>query len=233
VGAKPLHDTLVTGAARAGQPLPGESNPPIFNSIQVITRAGGVVASYDKHHLVPFGEYLPGVFDDLIRSVGLTQFVAVPGGFTAAPVRRTLVVPGLPPVAATICYEAIFPGAVLPHAAESAARRPRLILNVTNDAWFGMTPGPHQHLAQARLRAVEEGLPLIRAANNGVSAVIDPYGRITGQLALGTDGVLDAGLPQAISPTTFSRVGHAPAWAGILLFLIAPGVARVRRRRAG
>ena len=106
----------------------------------------------------------------------------------------TLAVPGLPPVAATICYEAIFPGEILPD-----GPRPDLILNVTNDAWFGQTPGPYQHFAQARLRAVEEGLPLVRAANTGISAVVDPYGRIVEHLPLGVEGVLDSTLPVAES----------------------------------
>ncbi len=228
-GFLPPHVTLLTGAARAGAMLPGETNPPIYNSIHVITRAGGVTASHDKHHLVPFGEYLPDPFDALIRGVGLSTFVAIPGGFTAAPSRRVFTVPGLPPVAGTVCYEAIFPGAVMPQGPDDAPR-PRLILNVTNDAWFGMTPGPWQHLAQARLRTIEEGVPLVRAANNGVSAVIDPYGRVVASLPLGVDGVLDAGLPQALGPTTFSRIGNAAALLGLLLCLLG---AVFGRRRAG
>lgn len=228
MSALPPNVTLVTGAARAGVQLPGEGVPPIFNAIHVITREGGVVASYDKHHLVPFGEYLPAPFDDALRALGLKEFVAVPGGFTAAGSRRGLAVPGLPPVAATICYEAIFPGEVMPQEGDGA--RPGLILNVTNDAWFGLTPGPHQHLRQARLRAIEEGVPLVRAANNGVSAVIDAHGRTISSLSLGVDGVLDAGLPQAIGPTTFSRVGHAPAWVALVLAL---GIGALLRRRTG
>ncbi len=220
--------TLITGAARAGSILPGEANPPIHNSIHVITRAGGVVASYDKHHLVPFGEYLPAPFEALIRGVGLSEFVAIPGGFTPAPARRPLSIPGLPPVAGSVCYEAIFPGHVMP---EGDGERPRLILNVTNDAWFGITPGPWQHLAQARLRAVEEGVPLVRAANNGVSAVVDPYGRMVASLPLGADGVLDAGLPVALGPTTFSRIGSWPAIAGMMLCLLGAMAARRRRHR--
>lgn len=229
MSALPPHVTLVTGAARAGVQLPGEGRPPIYNAIHVITREGGVLASYDKSHLVPFGEYLPAPFEGALRLLGLKEFVAVPGGFAAAAARRPLEVPGLPPVAATICYEAIFPGEVLP---EGEGPRPGLILNVTNDAWFGITPGPHQHVRQARLRAIEEGLPLVRAANNGVSAVIDPYGRTLAQLPLGTEGVLDSGLPQPIGLTTFSRVGHAPAWAGIFLALAFGLTLRWRGRAA-
>jgi apolipoprotein N-acyltransferase len=223
----PPHVTLITGAARAGAVLPGEGRPPIYNSILVMTREGGVSGFYDKHHLVPFGEYLPAPFEAALRFVGLREFIAVPGGFSAAAERRLLQVRGLPPVAASICYEAIFPGAVRPHREEI---RPGLLLNVTNDAWFGLTPGPHQHFAQARLRAIEEGLPLVRAANNGVSAVVDPYGRMIASLDLGLDGVLDAGLPQSIDLTTFSRVGQAFGWSAVIVLLA--GALLLRRRSA-
>ena len=116
--------------------------------------------------------------------------------------------PGLPPVAPLICYEAIFPGRSVP-----PGTRPGLLLNVTNDAWFGITPGPYQHFAQARLRAVEQGLPLVRAANTGISAVVDPYGRIVASLPLGVEGVLDSKLPEAIEPTLFSRMG---SWLSLI-----------------
>jgi apolipoprotein N-acyltransferase len=132
-------------------------------------------------------------------------------------------VPGLPPVAATICYEAIFPDAVL-----NGGPRPDAILNVTNDAWFGQTPGPYQHLAQARLRAVEEALPLVRAANTGISAVIDPYGRIVASLPLGSEGVLDANLPLPVRPPPSRGYWQSVLIAtlvGIFLLLV------VRRRR--
>ncbi|MCU0884286.1 MAG: apolipoprotein N-acyltransferase [Beijerinckiaceae bacterium] len=231
--ALPRGVTLITGAARAGASLPGESQPPIFNAIQVITREGGIVASYDKHHLVPFGEYLPSVFERLMHGLGLTAFVAIPGGFTASAGRTVLDVPGLPPVAASICYEAIFPGEVLPQGGASgtvAARRPQVLLNVTNDAWFGRTPGPYQHASQARLRAIEEGMPMVRAANNGVSSVVDAYGRVVASLPLGTDGVLDTGLPRAIGPTTFSRVGNLPAGALMFVCVLLAVAGRLRRR---
>jgi apolipoprotein N-acyltransferase len=228
--ALPPNVTLVTGAARAGAVLPGEAQPPIYNSIQVITRTGGIVAAYDKRHLVPFGEYLPAPFQSLLHCLGLTAFVAIPGGFTAATARATLEIPGLPPVVASICYEAIFPGAVMPEAGGDALAAPRLMLNVTNDAWFGMTPGPYQHAQQARLRTIEEGLPMIRAANNGISSVVDAYGRVIGSLPLGIDGVLDTGLPVAIGPTTFSRVGNLIAGLMIGFCLAVAAAARVRRR---
>lgn len=190
--ALPPGTLLVTGAARADEPLPGERLH-FYNSILMIGQDGFVGGRYDKLHLVPFGEYLPGPVDGLLRTLGLKQFVAVPGGFTPGEGEEPLplAVPGLPPVAPSICYEAIFPGAVASH-----RERPGLLLNVTNDGWFGDTPGPRQHFAQARLRAVEEGIPLVRAANTGISAVVDPYGRVTGMLSVGTEGVLDRNLPR-------------------------------------
>jgi apolipoprotein N-acyltransferase len=207
--------TLITGAARMDDPLPGETVGRFYNAIQVVTDDGTIAGTYDKVHLVPFGEYLPGSLSEFIRAVGLHQFVHIPGGFEPAEIRRSLAVRGLPPLAATICYEAIFPGEILPD-----GPRPSLILNVTNDAWFGNTPGPHQHFAQARLRAVEEGLPLVRAANTGISAVIDPYGRILASLPLGIEGVLDAPLPVAISPSVYKDHGSM-IFAIMALFCLA------------
>ncbi|WP_375456106.1 apolipoprotein N-acyltransferase [uncultured Methylobacterium sp.] len=201
---------LITGAARAEEPLPGERLR-FFNAILAIEPGGRIADSYDKVHLVPFGEYLPAPLDAGLRTLGLRQFVAVPGGFSAGSLagQRILTVPGLPPVAATICYEAIFPGAILP--AGAGGEPPGLILNVTNDAWFGDTPGPRQHLAQARLRAVEEGLPLVRDANTGISAVIDPHGRVTARLPLEREAVLDADLPAPIlGGTLYHRAGDGP-----------------------
>jgi apolipoprotein N-acyltransferase len=185
---------LITGAARMDEPLPGEAVGKFYNSIQVIDDRGTILGAYDKVHLVPFGEYVPTFLDTLIRAVGLREFVHIPGGFESSDNRQALSVPGLPPVAATICYEAIFPDEILP---AGDGPRPHLILNVTNDGWFGQTTGPHQHFAQARLRAVEEGLPLIRAANTGISGVVDPYGRVVDSLPLGVDGILDTNLPVA------------------------------------
>jgi apolipoprotein N-acyltransferase len=206
--------TLVTGAARAEAPLPGEEGVRYFNAIQVVSDDGVVLDSYDKAHLVPFGEYLPlrGLFD----ATGLRQFVAIPGGFEAGNGRKRLSVRGLPPVSPLICYEAIFPGAV-----GVPGGRPGVLLNVTNDAWFGATPGPHQHLAQARLRAIEEGVPLVRAANTGISAVVDPHGRIRASLPIGAEGVLDADLPRAIAPTPYSRFGDLPFALALAAWLAA------------
>jgi apolipoprotein N-acyltransferase len=216
----PPNTTLITGAARAGEALPGESRPPIFNSVQVVNE-GVIVSSYDKVHLVPFGEYLPPVLERLIRSVGLSEFVSIPGGFAAGTRHIPLSIRGLPAVAPLLCYEAIFPGEVMPQ----QGPRPGLMLNLTNDGWFGQTSGPYQHLAQARMRAIEEGLPLVRVANTGISAVIDGYGRITASLPLGTQGVLDANLPRAAPVTLYAQFGDAALVGLIALFLL---LARVR-----
>jgi len=214
---------LVTGAARMDAPLPGEAAGKFYNAIQVVDDKGTILGSYDKVHLVPFGEYVPKLLDAAIKAVGLRQFVHIPGGFEPSENRRTLSIPGLPPVAATICYEAIFPGEIL-----SEGPRPDLILNVTNDGWFGQTTGPYQHFAQARLRAVEEGLPLVRAANTGISAVVDSFGRTVDNLPLGVDGIIDTYLPVAMPATVYSRWGRFSLTATLAICLM---ILIVRRRR--
>jgi apolipoprotein N-acyltransferase len=225
--ALPAHVTLITGAARAGEALPGEGRPPIYNAIQTIAKGRGILASADKAHLVPFGEYVPAPVESLVRAAGLKEFIAIPGGFSAAASRKPFQIQGLPLAAPLICYEAIFAGNVVP-----AGPRPGFLLNVTNDGWFGRTTGPHQHLAQARLRAIEEGLPLVRAANTGISGVYDAYGRSLGHLPLGMEGVLDTGLPRAASPTMYSRLGDGIfSFAIVGLLCGAFGIRRGRRQR--
>ncbi len=196
--------TLITGAARAER-VPqddgdDDSPLPIFNAIYVIDDGGEILHAYDKVHLVPFGEYIP--FAGLLRRLGLRQLITLPGGFTAGTQRRTLSVPGAPPAAPLICYEIIFPGAVLP-----PGPRPGWLVNVTDDAWFGDTPGPYQHFLQARVRAVEEGLPLVRSANSGISAIVDGHGRVIASLGLGQMGAVNGDLPVALSPTPYARFG--------------------------
>jgi apolipoprotein N-acyltransferase len=225
IGAVLPQDTvLVTGAARADDAARASGRARYFNAIQVIASGGHILDSYDKVHLVPFGEYLP--FQTAFNRLGLRQFVHLPGGFDAGSKRRLLVVPGLPAVAPLICYEAIFPGEVVP----SEAPRPGLLLNVTNDGWFGTTTGPYQHFAQARLRAIEEGLPLIRAANSGISAIVDPYGRVLAELPLGAEGVLDGGLPQTIAPPVFARFPFVSAFS---VWIAVLAIALSRRRGLG
>jgi apolipoprotein N-acyltransferase len=207
--ALPPKTTLITGAARLEVgPLKADGRPaPLyFNAIQVIASGGSILDTYDKVHLVPFGEFLP--LQSLLEALGIPRFVDVPGGFEAGTSRRLLSVPGLPPVAAIVCYEAIFSGEVVPPEAAARGVRPGLLLNVTNDAWFGFTPGPYQHFAQARLRAIEEGLPLVRSASTGVSGIVDAHGRIRAILPLGADAVIDGPLPGALPPTPFARGGN-------------------------
>jgi apolipoprotein N-acyltransferase len=200
--ALPQGTFLITGALRAEPAPPGAPRPRrIFNSILVFGEEGSLVASYDKAHLVPFGEYLP--LQPLLEAVGLRQLTRLRGGFDVGATPRPLLnVPRLPPAAPLICYEAIFAAAVI-----EGGRRPGLLLNVTNDGWFGDTTGPRQHLHQARVRAVEEGLALVRAANNGISAAVDPYGRILARLDLDTRGTIDISLPVALAPPPYARLG--------------------------
>ncbi len=189
--AAPTHGLLITGADRGVRTDTGEEH--IYNSLFAMTGGADIVAAYDKTHLVPFGEYMPLRW--LIPFDKLTQGV---GDFSKGAGLVTLNVDGLPPFAPLICYEAIFSGAVTPW----SGQRPRWLLNLTNDAWFGMSSGPYQHYAAARLRAVEEGLPLVRVANTGISAVIDGYGRTRAALGLGERGVLDVDLPQPAAAFT-------------------------------
>ncbi len=224
---------LITGAARAQEPFTRE-NAVFYNAILTIGHGASLGNVYDKVHLVPFGEYLPGPLDALLRAIGIRQFVQIPGGFTAGnrQTQRILTVSGLPPIAATICYEAIFPGAIIPaDPPDGVPKVPGLILNLTNDAWFGDTPGPRQHFAQARLRAVEEGLPLVRDANSGITAVVDAHGRIVGSLPLGIEGVLDSDLPARLpGRTLYARFGDGPF--ALLLAAVLLAAALVRRREA-
>jgi apolipoprotein N-acyltransferase len=214
---------LITGAARM---VPGPAGRNVFhNSIEAIDRTRGVFADYDKVHLVPFGEYLP--FDDLLRRLGLRNLVHVPGGFTPGAQGRPMSIPGLPPVSALVCYEALFPGEVVPRGGE----RPGLLLNVSDDSWYGETAGPWQHFSQARLRAVEEGLPLVRVATNGVSAFVDPYGRVIASLPVGVADVLDGSLPKPIAATPFAQWPLAGPFGLLALCLAIALTGRLWRRR--
>ena len=189
--AAPENGLLITGADRGIRTPAGEVQ--IYNSMFALSNAGDITATYDKTHLVPYGEYMPLRW--LIPFDKLTEGV---GDFSKGSGLVTVKVDGLPPFAPLICYEAIFSGAVTPW----TGQRPRWLLNLTNDAWFGMSWGPYQHYAAARLRAVEEGLPLVRVANTGISAVIDGYGRTRESLGLGQRGALDVALPQPAAEFT-------------------------------
>lgn len=186
------------------------SDPKFYNSVTVMDSNSNVLGHYDKHHLVPFGEYNP------LRNLPITPVANALSGvglFTAGTGPQTMRAGKLPPFSPLVCYEVIFP-----HEVVDRKDRPEWIVNVTNDGWYGMTAGPYQHLASARMRAVEEGLPLARAANTGISAVIDPVGRVLGSQPLGTQGYVQTMLPKPLPPTLYSRFGD-------LFFFIMLGLA--------
>lgn len=194
-----------------------------FNSLVVLDRAGEVIQLYDKHHLVPFGEYVP--FGDLLGQVGIRGLAAREGnGYSAGPGAQLLELGPLGRALPLICYEAVFS-----HDVNGAPERPDWLVHVTNDAWFGPAAGPLQHLAQARMRAIEQGLPMARSANTGVSAMIDPWGRVTASLPMGQAGALDVTLPLPRKPTLYSRTGDLPF--ALLLFAALIGAVVLRRRR--
>jgi len=204
---------LLAGIVRAEERSAGATA--YYNSIVVIDESGEIVDAFDKVHLVPFGEYLP--FQDVLSRFGLRQLAQNIGGFSAGTRRRPLDLGngmgGLP----FICYEVIFPG-IAPRGETDA----RLIVNVTNDAWFGNTPGPYQHFRQAQLRAVETGLPLVRAANNGISAAVDGYGRLIDGLALDAVGVLDVEVPLVRADGLILPIpGRLAGW--IVVFVLVGG----------
>ncbi|WP_347137911.1 apolipoprotein N-acyltransferase [Paracoccus sp. SSK6] len=194
-----------------------------YNSLAVLNPDATVGQIYDKFHLVPFGEYIP--WGDALAQIGITAFAAQQGnGYSAGTGPAIMSAPGAPAFQPLICYEAIFPQYL-----RGLGERPEWLLQATNDAWFGQFSGPYQHLAQARLRAIESGLPLIRAANTGISAVIDPHGHVRQSLDLGAEGKIDAALPAPLPETPWMRWGNAPA---VLLTLLALSAALIRRRRA-
>ncbi|MDX2287462.1 MAG: apolipoprotein N-acyltransferase [Hyphomicrobiaceae bacterium] len=218
----PTGTALLAGALRIENSQTGDVVEPskqpkrrVYNSLLVFGVGGGLAGIYDKIHLVPFGEYLP--LQSTLEAIGLEALTRLRGGFASGErPRRLLQVPGLPPVGPLICYEAIFPAAVV-----QGAERPGMLVNITNDGWFGETTGPYQHLHQARVRAVEEGVPVIRAANNGVSAVIDPYGRIVASLGLNLRGSLDSSLPKASPPGLYALYGDNTFLLMIMGYLCA------------
>ena len=195
------------------------------NSVFALDSAGGLVARYDKAHLVPYGEYLP--MRPILSAIGLSRLAPGDLDFAAGPGARTIVLPGWGKIGIQLCYEIIFSGEVV-----DPALRPDFIFNPSNDAWFGRW-GPPQHLAQARLRAAEEGLAVVRATPTGISAVVDPAGAIVKSLPWRTAGVIDAQLPPPFRPTLFAWLGNViPLTLGFLLLGIAIALDRRRRYRA-
>ncbi len=211
--AAPRDGYLITGAPRR------EDDPyRLYNAMLALDSDGAIRAAYDKAHLVPFGEYVPlGAYMPFGKvTVGAVDFSPGPGP-------RTIRLPGLPGFSPLICYEVIFPGAVT-----DPADRPDWILNATNDAWYGSTAGPYQHLQHARLRAVEEGLPLVRPASTGVSIAFDGYGREIARIPLNERGVVDFRLPEPLPATVYAQYGNLPF---ALMLLLLSGIALMILRR--
>jgi apolipoprotein N-acyltransferase len=212
----PEGSSLVVGAGRFVDAFDQDNHfiaEHIYNSLLVIDDKGRVVSSYDKIHLVPFGEYLP--FQEFLESFGVMQMTGVRGGFSVGTGPRLLNIPGAPPASPLICYEIIFPDEVV-----ETSERPAWMLNATNDAWFGSSAGPYQHFHQAQVRAIEQGLPVARAANTGISAVIDPYGRILAEMPLGERGVIDAALPKVGPLTPFVQFGTVLELGALTLVML-------------
>jgi apolipoprotein N-acyltransferase len=203
---------LVTGNQRVAEDASGARR--FFNSLYVFGRGGRLVATYDKFHLVPFGEYVP--LESWLEGLGITKLVGFPGSFSAGDGPHTVEVPGAPDAGPLICYEILFPGAVV------GEPRPGWLVNVTDDSWFGPWAGPRQHLLAARVRAIEEGLPLARAANTGVSAVVDGKGRVVAQLGLDETGVVDALLPKAEPSTPYATTGDLLFFVLLILAAALP-----------
>ena len=181
---------LITGVPR--RVWDEDKQARLYNSMIVLDGLGALKAVYDKERLVPFGEYIP-----LSRWLPFKGLAATISDFTPGKGRMTLRIQGLPSFSPLICYEVIFPGDVI-----AEGDRPDWLLNLSNDAWFGDTPGPYQHLAAARFRAIEEGLPLIRSTNTGITAIFDGYGRVLKKLNIGKREILDVQLPHKVDPRT-------------------------------
>jgi len=210
----PRQGYVITGALRANPPPGGVSQ--IWNSIEAIDGGGAIRAHYDKAHLVPFGEYVP-----LREWLPIKKITPGTIDLSAGPGPQTIALTGLAPFSPIVCYEAIFPGAVV-----DRHLRPAWILNLTNDAWYGRSSGPYQHFAIARTRAVEEGLPLVRVANNGISGVIDAAGRVVARTSLDSVGFADVALPAPLPPTLYATLGDWP-----FLAMLGLGLLPALRRR--
>ena len=204
---------ILTGAVRRDLSAKGAD---YFNSAMLWSGDGLLLRRSDKHHLVPFGEYLP--LQNLLEAMGLEQLARLRGGYRAGPPHGRLSAARLPLMAPLICYEAIFPNLA------GGAPRPALLVNLTNDGWFGQWHGPYQHLAQARLRAIEQGLPLVRAANTGVSAAFDAHGRVLDRLELGEAGSFSLPLPPPLPPTLYAHIGDGGFWGLVIILLTGVGL---------
>jgi apolipoprotein N-acyltransferase len=196
----------------------------LYNTLVYLAGDGQITATYDKHHLVPFGEYIP--LGDIASRFGWHGLASGEGdGFSAGPGPQMISLGSLGKALPLICYEAVFPQDV-----GGMSERPEFLLLITNDAWFGNYSGPYQHLAQAQMRAIEQGLPMIRVANTGISAMIDPFGRITHSLPLGTPGYIDAPLPSPLPPTLYSKTGDLSAFLVLIVAILS--LVGLQHRRA-
>lgn len=205
----PPNCLLITGGLR--REFEGGTIDKIWNSLLVVDHNSNVIGIYDKSHLVPFGEYVPlrNWVPGIVKKVTFGSI-----DFSSGPGPRTLNLPQTPALSPLICYEGIFPGKVT-----HLENKPEWMINVTNDAWYGKTSGPYQHFEIVRMRAVEEGIPMVRVANTGISGIIDPIGRVLHTLELDEMGVIDTPLPKPLQkPTFFSKFKHIPFL--IILFLI-------------
>jgi apolipoprotein N-acyltransferase len=212
--------TLVTGAIRRSS---RSASADYFTSVLSFDGKGEVRGVYDKWRLVPGGEFLP--LEWLLEPLGFKKLVTLPGGFRPGPGAGSIEIAGLGRAGALICYEVIFP-----HELVSTDQRPDLLINLTNDGWFGNSTGPHQHFAQARLRSIEHGLPLLRAANTGISGSIDPFGRVLARTILGERKALDVSLARPIERTFYSRYGDLILLVMLfVLVAISPLFSRVNR----
>lgn len=224
----PLGANLLAGAIRAEPRTRSTAGAPdrvFYNSVYALNDRGEIIDAYDKVRLVPFGEMLP--FADFLEATGIRPLVSAPAGFVPGPSAGTLETASSPAALALVCYEAIFSGFVRRGV---ALNDPGYLLNVTNDAWFGSSAGPHQHFHQARLRSVELGLPLVRAANTGISAVVDAYGRTRASLRLGERNVLDSQLPTRLENTFYRRFGDLP-FAVLLVLVLCFSLYHLKMKR--
>lgn len=216
-GIIPPGAILITGSLRSEG---DKENWRIWNSLSALDHDGNIVGSYDKAHLVPFGEFLPFRYvfpKEWLTPVGDTDFSAGTQG-------KLMELPGLPPMLPLICYEAIFPELVV-----DGPKRPQWLLSVTNDAWFGMSTGPHQHFEMARMRAVEQGVPLVRSGNTGISAVVDSWGQVISFMPLGYKGIIDSSLPVAQAEnTTCNKINKI-----FIPFLIIFALILIFRKKSG
>ncbi|MGB7336285.1 MAG: apolipoprotein N-acyltransferase [Salaquimonas sp.] len=219
---------LITGAMRAEPGAAGNAYGNVYNSVYLIESNGEIAEAADKTHLVPFGEYLP--FQEMLEAIGLEQLTRLRGGFASGSGRKLLAQNTDHPILPLICYEIIFPGEIRnPDRPKQDA--PKWIVNLTNDGWFGFTPGPYQHLRQSIVRGVEEGLPIVRVANTGFSVVTDPVGRTLHSLGLGKQGVIDSQLPGSLNTTLYTEFRNAPFFALLILCLLVSLGARLTQRR--